>query len=100
MTCRDTRSSAGCALLYICIIDDGRASPSPDRLVQRHVRSCCVDAPLSQAILRLEFGPLRIQHLKKIRDPFPESQARQLGSALARGARLLELFHLESRRAI
>ena len=75
-------------------------SPASDRLVQRGVRRRRVAAPLGEAILRLELRPLRIQHLKKVRDSFAEPQARQLGRALARGARLLEPFHLESRRAI
>src|SRR5205823_310737 len=74
--------------------------PPAYRPVQRRVRRGRVDAPLGQAILSLELGPLRIQHLKKIRDPLTESQARQLGRALARGTRLLEPFHLEPGRAI
>src|SRR6266550_470374 len=77
-----------------------RASPSPGRLVQRRVRGRCVDAPLRQAILRLELRPFRVQHLKKIRAPFAEPQARQLGGTLARGARVLEPLHLEARGAI
>src|SRR5947208_16790469 len=40
--------------------------------------------------MRLELRPLRIQYLKKVRDSFAEPQARQLGGALARGARILE----------
>ena len=54
-------------------------SPSPDRLVQRRVRRRRVDPPLGQAILSLELGPLRIQHLKEIRYTFPKPQPRQLG---------------------
>src|SRR2546425_10112731 len=65
-------------------------SPASDRLVQRGVRRRRVAAPLSEAILRLELRPLRIQYLKKVRDSFAEPQARQLGGALARGARILE----------
>src|SRR5204862_6351937 len=43
--------------------------PPAYRPVQRRVRRGRVDAPLGQAILSLELGPLRIQHLKKSRDP-------------------------------
>ena len=62
-------------------------SPSPYRLVQRRVRRRRVGPPLRQPILGLELGPLRIEHLQKCCHPFAESQARQLGGALARGAR-------------
>src|SRR5437879_12623013 len=64
-------------------------SPSPYRLVQRRVRRRRVGPPLRQPILGLELGPLRIEHLQKCRHPFAESQARQLGGALASGARFL-----------
>src|SRR5438445_12416921 len=75
-------------------------SPSPGRLVQRRVRRRRVDAPLAQPILSLELAPLRVQHLQKIRDSFAEPHARQLGRALARGARVLESLHLEPPGAI
>src|SRR3989449_10447675 len=62
-------------------VKQARQAPAPllsaCRLVQRRVGRRGVDAPLGQPILSLELAPLRVQHLKEIRDPLSEPHARQ-----------------------
>src|SRR5712692_1841 len=80
--------------------DDRGSSSPPNRPIQRRVRRCRIGTTLRQPVLRLELGPLRIEHREQVRRAFAVSQPSEVRRPLARGTRFLQPLHLHARGTI